>query len=157
MVAAALAQMLSSVSTRGGLLLRTTAAIRPRIVAAVHQPHHHHQTIQQRSFAEEFVRTKPHVNIGTIGHVDHGKTTLTQVCIFICKNVYLLLGGGLIAIGVYTLATFIGVDQSTPTKNTHERNLLFSYPYGTIQYHVKPSIQFRPLRKCYRPRVGVRV
>ena len=26
---------------------------------------------------EEFVRTKPHVNIGTIGHVDHGKTTLT--------------------------------------------------------------------------------
>ena len=25
----------------------------------------------------EFVRTKPHVNIGTIGHVDHGKTTLT--------------------------------------------------------------------------------
>ena len=26
---------------------------------------------------EEFVREKPHVNIGTIGHVDHGKTTLT--------------------------------------------------------------------------------
>jgi Elongation factor Tu GTP binding domain len=25
-----------------------------------------------------FSRTKPHVNIGTIGHVDHGKTTLTQ-------------------------------------------------------------------------------
>ena len=26
---------------------------------------------------EQFVRTKPHVNVGTIGHVDHGKTTLT--------------------------------------------------------------------------------
>ena len=26
---------------------------------------------------EHYVRTKPHVNIGTIGHVDHGKTTLT--------------------------------------------------------------------------------
>ena len=26
---------------------------------------------------EDFERTKPHVNIGTIGHVDHGKTTLT--------------------------------------------------------------------------------
>ena len=25
---------------------------------------------------EKFERTKPHVNIGTIGHVDHGKTTL---------------------------------------------------------------------------------
>ena len=27
--------------------------------------------------AEEFKRDKPHVNVGTIGHVDHGKTTLT--------------------------------------------------------------------------------
>ena len=27
---------------------------------------------------EKFERNKPHVNIGTIGHVDHGKTTLTE-------------------------------------------------------------------------------
>ena len=26
---------------------------------------------------QKFERSKPHVNIGTIGHVDHGKTTLT--------------------------------------------------------------------------------
>ena len=26
---------------------------------------------------QKFERTKPHVNIGTIGHIDHGKTTLT--------------------------------------------------------------------------------
>ncbi|MGE5560467.1 MAG: GTP-binding protein, partial [Chloroflexota bacterium] len=26
---------------------------------------------------KKFERTKPHVNVGTIGHVDHGKTTLT--------------------------------------------------------------------------------
>ena len=26
---------------------------------------------------EKFERNKPHVNIGTVGHVDHGKTTLT--------------------------------------------------------------------------------
>ncbi|HEY9200965.1 MAG TPA: GTP-binding protein, partial [Gammaproteobacteria bacterium] len=26
---------------------------------------------------EKFQRNKPHVNVGTIGHVDHGKTTLT--------------------------------------------------------------------------------
>ena len=25
----------------------------------------------------DFDRTKPHVNVGTMGHVDHGKTTLT--------------------------------------------------------------------------------
>ncbi len=34
---------------------------------------------------EKFERTKPHVNIGTIGHVDHGKTTLTSA-ITICLN-----------------------------------------------------------------------
>jgi len=26
---------------------------------------------------EKFERTKPHCNVGTIGHIDHGKTTLT--------------------------------------------------------------------------------
>ena len=26
---------------------------------------------------EKYERTKPHVNVGTVGHVDHGKTTLT--------------------------------------------------------------------------------
>ncbi|MCU0693669.1 MAG: GTP-binding protein, partial [Polyangiaceae bacterium] len=26
---------------------------------------------------EKFVRNKPHVNVGTIGHISHGKTTLT--------------------------------------------------------------------------------
>jgi hypothetical protein len=37
--------------------------------------------VTRRSFAaagDKFKRDKPHVNIGTIGHVDHGKTTLTQ-------------------------------------------------------------------------------
>ena len=35
--------------------------------------------LSARSFAADtYDRTKPHVNIGTIGHVDHGKTTLTQ-------------------------------------------------------------------------------
>src|SRR5262247_3791633 len=28
---------------------------------------------------EKFDRSKPHVNVGTIGHIDHGKTTLTAV------------------------------------------------------------------------------
>ena len=35
--------------------------------------------------AEEFKRDKPHVNVGTIGHVDHGKTTLTAA-ILNCLN-----------------------------------------------------------------------
>ena len=33
---------------------------------------------------EKFERTKPHVNVGTIGHVDHGKTTLTAAMTMIC-------------------------------------------------------------------------
>ncbi|MEK7493823.1 MAG: elongation factor Tu [Patescibacteria group bacterium] len=35
--------------------------------------------------AEKFERTKPHVNVGTIGHVDHGKTTLTAAILH-CLN-----------------------------------------------------------------------
>ena len=38
---------------------------------------------------QKFERNKPHVNIGTIGHIDHGKTTLTAA---ITK--YLALQGG---------------------------------------------------------------
>src|SRR5919109_4625896 len=30
---------------------------------------------------EEFKRTKPHVNVGTIGHIDHGKSTLTAAIV----------------------------------------------------------------------------
>jgi elongation factor Tu len=37
--------------------------------------------------AEVFQRTKPHVNVGTIGHVDHGKTTLTAaICTVLAKS-----------------------------------------------------------------------
>jgi elongation factor Tu len=32
---------------------------------------------------EKFVRTKPHVNVGTIGHIDHGKTTLTAAILIV--------------------------------------------------------------------------
>ena len=35
---------------------------------------------------EKFERNKPHVNVGTIGHVDHGKTTLTAAITFTQAN-----------------------------------------------------------------------
>ena len=35
---------------------------------------------------EKFERTKPHVNVGTIGHVDHGKTTLTAAMTMVCAE-----------------------------------------------------------------------
>ena len=46
--------------------------------------------METNNMAEEFERSKPHVNVGTIGHVDHGKTTLTAA---ILK--YLVTKGGI--------------------------------------------------------------
>ena len=37
---------------------------------------------------EEFKRTKPHMNVGTIGHVDHGKTTLSAAITTYCAKKY---------------------------------------------------------------------
>jgi len=37
---------------------------------------------------EKFERTKPHVNVGTIGHVDHGKTTLTAAMTKVLSSAY---------------------------------------------------------------------
>jgi elongation factor Tu len=37
---------------------------------------------------EKFVRSKPHINVGTIGHIDHGKTTLTAAITMHCAKLY---------------------------------------------------------------------
>ena len=37
---------------------------------------------------EKFERTKPHLNVGTIGHVDHGKTTLTAAITMVCADTW---------------------------------------------------------------------
>ena len=37
----------------------------------------------------KFERTKPHVNVGTIGHVDHGKTTLTAAITTVLAAVHM--------------------------------------------------------------------
>ena len=61
---------------------------------------------------EKFERTKPHVNVGTIGHVDHGKTTLTAA---ITKVQAESLGGEAIA--------FDGIDNAPEEK---ERGITIS-------------------------------
>ncbi|MBK3845714.1 hypothetical protein GFL07_04855, partial [Pseudomonas xanthomarina] len=37
---------------------------------------------------EKFERNKPHLNVGTIGHVDHGKTTLTAALTKVCAETW---------------------------------------------------------------------
>ena len=54
---------------------------------------------------EAFERLKPHVNVGTIGHVDHGKTTLTAALTRVCSEVW---GGELVA--------FDGIDNAPEEK-----------------------------------------
>jgi elongation factor Tu len=54
---------------------------------------------------ETFERDKPHVNVGTIGHVDHGKTTLTAALTRVCAEVW---GGSAVA--------FDGIDNAPEEK-----------------------------------------
>ena len=54
---------------------------------------------------EAFARTKTHVNVGTIGHVDHGKTTLTAALTKVCAETW---GGQVVA--------FDGIDNA-PEEN----------------------------------------
>jgi hypothetical protein len=46
--------------------------------STTHRSQYHHHCPRRGMATGTFSRDKPHVNVGTIGHVDHGKTTLTQ-------------------------------------------------------------------------------
>ncbi|KAJ5097301.1 Elongation factor Tu [Penicillium angulare] len=69
---------MSGISRSLNILARTSRAslLRPRAINPVHHVFANDK-MAARGLATAFERTKPHVNIGTIGHVDHGKTTLT--------------------------------------------------------------------------------
>jgi elongation factor Tu len=73
---------------------------------------------------ENFVRSKPHVNIGTIGHVDHGKTTLTAAI----TNV-------LAADGMASIRSFDSIDNAPEEK---ERGITINtshVEYETVNRH----------------------
>ena len=55
---------------------------------------------------EKFERTKPHLNVGTIGHVDHGKTTLTAALTRVCAETW---GSG-------AAVAFDGIDNAPEEK-----------------------------------------
>ncbi len=72
--------------------------------------------------AGEFNRTKPHVNVGTIGHVDHGKTTLTAAIL----NVLAKAGNG------YT-ATTKGVDEIDKAPEEKARGITISLSHSEYE------------------------
>jgi len=72
--------------------------------------------------AAEFARTKPHVNVGTIGHVDHGKTTLTAAIL----NVLSKAGNG------YT-ATTKGVDEIDKAPEEKARGITISLSHSEYE------------------------
>jgi len=68
---------------------------------------------------EKFNRTKPHVNVGTIGHVDHGKTTLTAAI----TKVLSATGG----------ATFVAYDQIDKAPEERERGITIATAHVEYQ------------------------
>ncbi len=81
---------------------------------------------------EKFERTKPHVNVGTIGHVDHGKTTLTSA---ITQRQ-----------AKRGLADFTPFDQIDKAKDEMERGQVLAKP-GSITPHTKFKAQAYVLTK----------
>src|SRR4051794_41764947 len=70
---------------------------------------------------EKFDRSKPHVNIGTIGHVDHGKTTLTAAI----TKVLAKRGG----------ATFLAYDQIDKAPEERARGITIATAH--VEYATK--------------------
>lgn len=73
---------------------------------------------------EKFKRTKPHVNIGTIGHVDHGKTTLTSAITMVLAKQ-----------GLATIKDFDSIDNAPEEK---ERGITINtahVEYETVNRH----------------------
>ena len=91
---------------------------------------------------EKFDRNKPHVNIGTIGHVDHGKTTLTAA---ITK---VLASKG--------LASFVAFDQIDKAPEERERGITIAtahVEYSTEKRHY--ALPSMPLSRPVTPRRDV--
>ena len=73
---------------------------------------------------EKFDRSKPHVNVGTIGHIDHGKTTLTAAITKLC--------------GLKGMANFVPFDKIDSAPEERERGITIAtahVEYETAKRH----------------------
>ena len=78
----------------------------------------------------KFERTKPHVNIGTIGHIDHGKTTLTAAITKVLHDKY------------PDLNPFTPFDQIDKAPEERERGITLS---SALTTRIAPSICAAPV------------
>jgi elongation factor Tu len=74
------------------------------------------------NMAETFDRSKPHINVGTIGHVDHGKTTLTAAILTVLNQ----KGGGY-------KATTKGVDEIDKAPEEKARGITISLSHSEYE------------------------
>ena len=73
---------------------------------------------------EKFDRSLPHINVGTIGHVDHGKTTLTAALTKVCADTF---GGEAVA--------FEGIDNAPEEKERGITIATSHVEYSSDQRH----------------------
>src|SRR5436190_12714712 len=72
---------------------------------------------------EKFKRTKPHVNVGTIGHIDHGKTTLTAALTAVAAAV----GGG-------TVKTYDEIAKASEKDGRRDPSKIITIAISHVEY-----------------------
>jgi elongation factor Tu len=77
--------------------------------------------VREKMAKQKFERTKPHLNIGTIGHVDHGKTTLTAAITLVLSKV-----GGAVA------TSYDSIDKAPEER---ERGITINTSH--VEYHTE--------------------
>src|SRR3989454_4695859 len=71
----------------------------------------------------KFERTKPHVNVGTIGHVDHGKTTLTAALTKVAADK-----------GLATYVTYDQVAKASESQGRREATKILTIATSHVEY-----------------------
>ena len=84
---------------------------------------------------EKFERTKPHVNVGTIGHIDHGKTTLTAAITQVLAK--------------KGLAKFIDYSSIDKAPEEKERGITISTAH--VEYETEKRHYIRPDQVPFQP------